>query len=95
MEYENRRVLGRVLAVEETFKISGHGRDYGTGIVNGVAETMPIDDTTAVIIDTSNPNSESHPIYESGSASDTGIDTDCQASGPTRDVHLPPADCPP
>jgi hypothetical protein len=97
MDSDNKRVLGRILAVEETTQIHGAtGRDVYTGDPSGVAETTPVSsDTTATIDDTTNPPfNETYPESDSGTASDTGIALDCGSSGGRRDIYLPPIDCP-
>ena len=96
MNDHKNRILGRVLAVEETRSVHGEqGRDIFTGDPEGVPETAPLDDTTAINDDTSNPPvNETYPESDSGTAADTGVQADCPTSGTRRDVYITAPDCP-
>ncbi|TXI45409.1 MAG: hypothetical protein E6Q50_16635 [Lysobacter sp.] len=93
MQNEDQRVLGRVLAVEEVRAVHGaSGRDTFTGDPEGVPETSPTADVTLPADDTSNPQLETAPEADSGTATDTGVSLDC--SGTRRDVFIGDIDCP-
>ncbi len=93
MQNQEKRVLGRVLAVEEVRSVHGAtGRDTFTGDPEGVAETSPASDVTLPIDDTSNPTAETTVQADSGTATDTGVALDC--SGTRRDVFIGDVDCP-
>jgi hypothetical protein len=96
MNNDKNRVLGRVLAVEETRAVHGaQDRDLYTGDPEGVPETSPLADTTSVADDTSTPPiNETYPETDSGTATDTGVELDCMSSGARRDVYITPIDCP-
>ena len=97
MNDQKNRILGRVLAVEETRSVHGaQGRDLYTGDPEGVAETTPVgQDITEIQEDTSIPgNNETYPESDSGTAADTGVQTDCPTSGTRRDIYIAPPDCP-
>ncbi|GEM_PF-1371664 len=93
MQNEEKRVLGRVLAVEEVRSVHGAtGRDTYTGDPEGISETTPTDDLTLPIDDTSNPSGETTVEADSGTGADTGVALDC--SGTRRDVFIGDVDCP-
>jgi hypothetical protein len=97
MNDKKNRILGRILAVEETRTVHGaQGRDLYTGDPEGVAETTPVNqDTTAIQDDTSIPGfNETDPNGDSGTAADTGVEADCAISGTRRDIYIAPPDCP-
>jgi hypothetical protein len=83
------RILGRILAVEETKYVGGAtGRDLGTGPDGGSDISLPVED--------------SNPCGESSSVSDTACQPssditptdpllDCSTSTTRRDICLDPA----
>lgn len=93
MHNEEKRVLGRLLAVEEVRAVHGaSGRDTFTGDPEGVPETSPTADVTLPADDNSNPQTETTVEADSGTATDTGVALDC--SGTRRDVFIGEMDCP-
>ncbi len=88
MSNENTRILGRILAVEETKQVSGaRDRDFGTGPDGGS--------------DVSLPELDSSPCDESNTQTDTACQPaaditptdpllDCSTSSTTRDICIDP-----
>jgi hypothetical protein len=93
MNNEKNRVLGRVLAVEETRHVSGAKQPPYLGTEpEGGTETSCIDDSTDSTCDQSIPGGESSAFYDSGTAEDTGVAMDCSTS--RRDIAPEDPFCP-
>jgi hypothetical protein len=99
MNYEGNRVLGRILAVEETRDVSGGKQPPGLGTgPDGEIETSCIGDTggTGGNCDTSAPVNDSATvadtgvILDSGTVSDTGAISDCPVSTTKFDINPDP-----
>ncbi len=90
------RVLGRVLAVEETRNVSGANPPTTTIVdIDGV-ETRPRSDISTVVSDQTDAVADSGTVQDtgafsdSGTAEDTGVLQDCISSGTRRDLCISP-----
>ncbi len=89
MKNGENRILGRILAVEETRHVSGAtGRDLGTGPDGGSDISLPVED--------SNPCSESSSVSDTACEPNSDITPtdpllDCSTSTTKRDICLDPA----
>ena len=88
------RILGRILAVEETRHVSGAktpasiGTDpIGTAPEGGV-ETSCVADSTDSTCDISVPVNESTVFDDSGTVADTGPALDCSTSTTKLDINI-------
>jgi len=92
------RVLGRVLAVEETRDVSGARPIISTIIDIDDIETSPQSDISDVNSDQTDPVGDSGTVQDtgafsdSGTVDDTGVLQDCVSSGTRRDICLSPVD---
>lgn len=88
------RVLGRVLAVEETRHVSGAKErpSIGTG-PDGEIETSCMNDSTDSTCDQSIPANETTVFEDSGTVADTGAISDCSISTSKLDIGSGEIDC--
>ena len=86
------RILGRILAVEETRQVSGARTppSFGTEPDGGV-ETSCTEDSTDSTCDISVPVNESTVFDDSGTVADTGTVADCSTS--RLDIAAGDPDC--
>lgn len=95
MNNRKNRVLGRVLAVEETKYVSGARPIISTIVDIDDIETSPQSDISTVTSDQTDPIGDSGTMQDtggtqdSGTTDDTGVLVDC-VSSPRRDVCLSP-----
>lgn len=98
MNDHRNRILGRVLAVEETRSVCGAQRQIATIIDFEDQETSPLNDGTNPNSDQTDSVQDSGTVQDtgafsdSGTVEDTGVLLDCISSGTNRDVCLAPAD---
>jgi hypothetical protein len=98
MNNSKQRVLGRILAVEETRDVSGARPIISTIVDMDDVETSPQSDISTVTSDQTDPIGDSGTVQDtgafsdSGTVEDTGILLDCASSGTRRDICLSPAD---
>ncbi len=104
MTQNTRRVLGRLLAVEETREVSGGQREISTIIdVDVNTDTRPLDDATTAQYDSgtsadtgatadSGTIEDTGATADSGTVEDTGPLMDCIGSGTRREICLAPFD---
>lgn len=83
------RVLGRVLAVEETRHVGGARTppNFGTEPDGGV-ETSCVEDSTDSTCDVSQPGTETTAFDDSGTVADTGPALDCSTSTTRLDLII-------
>ncbi len=89
MNDEKNRILGRILAVEETRNIGGARTlpHIGTEPDGGV-ETSCVNDSTDSNCDASIPGIESTAFDDSGTVADTGPALDCSTSTTRLDLII-------
>lgn len=82
------RILGRILAVEETKHVSGAtGRDLGTGPEGGSDISLPVEDSNPCSESTSNNDTACQPNLD---LTPTDPLLDCNNSSTKRDICLDP-----
>ena len=83
------RILGRILAVEETRHVSGARTPphIGTEPEGGI-ETSCVADTNTACADQSAPGSETTAFDDSGTVEDTGPALDCSTSTTRLDINI-------
>ncbi len=89
MNNRENRILGRILAVEETKHVSGAtGRDLGTGPEGGSDISLPVEDSNPCSESTSNSDTACQPNLD---ITPTDPLLDCNNSSTKRDICLDPA----
>jgi hypothetical protein len=94
MSNDQNRVLGRVLAVEETRHVSGAKERPSIGTEpDGGTETSCLNDSTDSTCDQSIPANETTAFEDSGTVVDTGAILDCSISTSKLDIGSGDLDC--
>jgi len=93
MKKDDNRVLGRVLAVQETRDVSGARPIISTIVDIDDVETSPQSDISLPSIDVSLPSSETTVFDDSGTVTDTGVALDCTVSTTRLDIISADPDC--
>lgn len=76
MNNEKKRVLGRILAVEEIRCVSGASPIISTIVDTDNTETSPLSDISTVSSDQTDPLGDSGTVQDTGSYSDSGTSDD-------------------
>ncbi|MEQ1513931.1 MAG: hypothetical protein ABL934_14785 [Lysobacteraceae bacterium] len=87
------RVLGRVLAVEETRDVSGARPIISTIVDMDDVETSPQADISVPSSEQSIPANETTVFDDTGTVADTGVALDCSVSTTRLDIISADPDC--